>query len=1654
MQPFNVYGKTYSADKVLAGGNRYETATKISYEGWRNGSYEVILVNGISLVDALSSTTYAKKHNAPILLTEKDNIPNDTLRELKRLNCSKVTIIGGEKAISSKVVKKLGSMNIAVNRIAGRDRFETSVKVASSIGYVDKVAIVNGINGLADAMSVAAPAARDNMAIILCDGKTIKYGKNLIESSAKNYVIGGTKVISEELKKDVSGIRLAGKNRNATNGKVLETFYKDIDIFKVYVAKDGSKRENELVDALALGPLAGKNQCPVMLVGQYLDEYQAKYLCTKESKQVIQVGGGVSKESISQIRKQLNEIYLPPTEPQVPIRINSIDVVNGEITIHLNQELKYVSSNDLKIKRKVEYYYEEIVKPLKITLCKDKATIKVKIPKDAAYYGSKNIKYSVSYNDSNVKSNTINIEDKNASRSQLIIGYIPELTKHKTLELKADKGSDDIERVRVEVNGREMYKDSTGVYFISLREGKNKITITGISRYGSNVVVNKECILDTDAPKCIIEGTMNETFNRKIDVRVICNDDDADIVLTNNDRVIQKNDKNVYEVTLREGRNIIKAEITDKAGNVTTTTEIVNFIGNVNVDYAVIDDENEIDICGFSKVIEPMLINKKIVLKSEYDGKVETLIATYKIDSLRHDRATFVLDNGKKFKDSYTYWLSGDWAKFKKPNVVARFLSLYVNRVEIRTTAVTENNKNINFALYNQYDEELIIKEEYINSLDVKIKVNGSDLKSDDYKINLDSVRIKKQLSISDKVSIEFKRDGKVIGYNEFVVGKGEESVQHSVSDITLVYAECDKQGEKVTNLRVGDRVKAQCEVIDQFGNVLEGEKGNLTWTIENGRDLVDVSEDGANGKYISNDGLNLTVKDGGKLKISITSNKGFTKVLKKDVIFRDVTKMEFEAFNSYILDEKVISYTNEGIEIGKIQGNEGSRINYKDVEIKTIKKPASSNPILSIVQGRGKDINNVYLKVKLDVEGEYTFNIILEVDGKKVELPINIVGKKREKVSRIDLGNTYENGLKPNEDFMKEVGFLNKNGEEIKVKAKDLNIEHSKLIDVNMIDENGKILDNKSEEFVSKLKFRTNKEGQYNIVVSVGEVRSELILKFEVLSSISIGKSNVEIVEGDDEIIYVPINLRNNFDSNIIIDKSTLTLSHSLSGNATIIYYKDFAGSIYKETDKIDEAKGLAIKINVKNILKPGKVGLKVSSKDLALSSSINVNIKEQRKLSSFITSTNSLEILKGGIKDVLITPKDQYGKVIKVNNSDVQLDGNSDVVTLSNVEEVVDSTGLFKGYKVNITGNKEGSTKLNVNVGSLTSQSIAIQVKDLANIPQSVELTSTKDLSKLYSTINDNVEFDFSAEVKNQNGDTISGENGKVTWAVEGNSNVKISDSGKVVIPQNFKGSVTIKAIANNEVYCLKTIRYSNDKPTVQKGTEYLINLDGSRVDLTQTIELKNNMIFKVKGIDQYGNEIFVDGFKYSIKGINRCVEVMPMEDKLILIPRDICDNATIIVPLKFSKVNLNVTVSSTPTDCSRIEKAIDDLKGLDNEIFVEKIVPSDRKDKLDLTYGLNVENIKLNFKNTKIVGTANIIADGKSWIKNGDFDVIHMSIIKTDSSVKILESEIKYLNITYKSNILNVNVSGKSRIGKITINGNPGRIEGNTIVEEKNP
>ena len=285
----------------LQGSNRYETAVEISKK--HSSSNVVILASGLNSADALAGVPLADAYGAPVLLTAKDSITSNTLNEIKRLNAQTVIILGGTGAVSKNVENKVRGLGMSVDRIGGKTRFATSRLIAERLinvtGYYPTDIFFVNYTSFADALSVSTVAAIKGAPIMYVkkdgalDSETSAYLKKVKSSIGNAYVIGGTGVVSENVRtsyiKNTLGrtpTRIYGANRYDTCVAINERFASIFSSRVISVAKG-----LDFPDALSGGAIAAYVGSPLLLADNTLNAKQTNYIKNLKPNRIIVFGG-------------------------------------------------------------------------------------------------------------------------------------------------------------------------------------------------------------------------------------------------------------------------------------------------------------------------------------------------------------------------------------------------------------------------------------------------------------------------------------------------------------------------------------------------------------------------------------------------------------------------------------------------------------------------------------------------------------------------------------------------------------------------------------------------------------------------------------------------------------------------------------------------------------------------------------------------------------------------------------------------------------------------------------------------------------------------------------------------------------------------------------------------------------------------------------------------------------------------------------------------------------------------------------------------------------------------------------------------------------------------------------------------------------------
>ncbi|MDU5922505.1 MAG: cell wall-binding repeat-containing protein, partial [Finegoldia magna] len=286
--------KTTKNINRISGENRELTAIEVSKETYPNGTDTVILANRETFSDTISASPLAKTERAAILYASKDEISKDTLNEIKRLKAKNVIIIGGENSIKVEVSDKLKNNKYSVTRIAGKDRYKTSLKIAEKVinkSNSNKLQIASGEN-FADALAITNLSNRDNTPILLVakdtiDSEIIKLLSKL--NLEKINVAGGENSISNKTFNEIKTItkskveRIAGDNRYETSFKIAKLMNKS-DKFII------ASGEN-FADSLVAAPYADKENAVLVLSAKDELSSEIKEYLTKNESMITIIGG-------------------------------------------------------------------------------------------------------------------------------------------------------------------------------------------------------------------------------------------------------------------------------------------------------------------------------------------------------------------------------------------------------------------------------------------------------------------------------------------------------------------------------------------------------------------------------------------------------------------------------------------------------------------------------------------------------------------------------------------------------------------------------------------------------------------------------------------------------------------------------------------------------------------------------------------------------------------------------------------------------------------------------------------------------------------------------------------------------------------------------------------------------------------------------------------------------------------------------------------------------------------------------------------------------------------------------------------------------------------------------------------------------------------
>ena len=191
----------------LGGSDRMQTSLKIAKELDKTVDVKkAYIANGYQEYDALNIASKSGQDKQPIILTNKEAIPAETLTWLKGEDLETAYFIGGEASIDTNVIHQMSAItpsyptnsdqNIYKHRVSGSDRHETNAKVISYFYPQEEYnsVLVAKSDIIVDALAAGPLAAKLNSPILITPKTYVSayHTDNLNAKKAnKVYQIGG-----------------------------------------------------------------------------------------------------------------------------------------------------------------------------------------------------------------------------------------------------------------------------------------------------------------------------------------------------------------------------------------------------------------------------------------------------------------------------------------------------------------------------------------------------------------------------------------------------------------------------------------------------------------------------------------------------------------------------------------------------------------------------------------------------------------------------------------------------------------------------------------------------------------------------------------------------------------------------------------------------------------------------------------------------------------------------------------------------------------------------------------------------------------------------------------------------------------------------------------------------------------------------------------------------------------------------------------------------------------------------------------------------------------------------------------------------------------------------------------------------------------------
>jgi putative cell wall-binding protein len=158
----------------FAGVNRYDTSRLVTDDAFGTTA-NAFLATGSNFPDALAASAAAAHLGAPVILVPGTDASVDaaTLALLDTLAVEKIYLAGGTAVVSSAIKTQLTNADFAVTRLAGDERYATSVAINALFDPVNTKAFLAVGTGYADALAGAALAGAHDAPLFTVPGNCV-----------------------------------------------------------------------------------------------------------------------------------------------------------------------------------------------------------------------------------------------------------------------------------------------------------------------------------------------------------------------------------------------------------------------------------------------------------------------------------------------------------------------------------------------------------------------------------------------------------------------------------------------------------------------------------------------------------------------------------------------------------------------------------------------------------------------------------------------------------------------------------------------------------------------------------------------------------------------------------------------------------------------------------------------------------------------------------------------------------------------------------------------------------------------------------------------------------------------------------------------------------------------------------------------------------------------------------------------------------------------------------------------------------------------------------------------------------------------------------------------------------------------------------------